>query len=158
MICQKYENGCIPAGIEWILRYSKVSNIEFEGFQDEFNLENKKIALNNFKNVSKAVQEKYPQLKFEISDFDVSEAVKKIEKVKEVVEKNVPPLFSITRFYGKFECHVMPVIGFDDQFLYLLDFSDACGNSLISRVDQKFLIKLHQVWEEGHDLMWLSSF
>ena len=156
--CQKYENGCIPAGIEWILRYAGVSDIKFEGFQDEFNLENKKIAVNKFKTVTEAIQKEYPQLQFEILEFNIDEAAKKIEKVKELVEKNIPPLYSITRFYGKFECHVMPVIGFDEQFLYLLDFSDACGNSLISRVDQKFLIKLHQVWEEGHDLMWLSSF
>ena len=155
VICQKYENGCIPAGIEWILRYFGINDIEFDGFQDEFNLENKQIAVNKFKTIAEAVQKKYPQLNFEILEFDVSQAVKKIEKVKELLKEDNPPLYSITRFYGKFECHVMPVIGFDEKFLYLLDFSDTCGNSIISRVDQKFLIKLHQVWEEGHDLMWL---
>ncbi|NHI92274.1 MAG: hypothetical protein EAX96_07200 [Candidatus Lokiarchaeota archaeon] len=155
IVCQRHNNGCIPAGIEWILRYAGIINIEFDGFQEEFNLENRRISVNKFKTVAEAIQKKYPQVKFEIEDYEIGDGVKKIEKVKELLKKNIPPLYSITRFYGKFECHVMPVIGFDEQFLYMLDFSDSCGNSNISRVDQKFLIKLHQAWEEGRDLMWI---
>lgn len=38
VIQRKKHSGCIPAGIEWLLRYLKIPNVNLEAFQEQHDL------------------------------------------------------------------------------------------------------------------------
>jgi len=113
--------GCIPTGMEWLIRYLDIEGIELKDFQEEFNLKRKYNRDNTFESIKNAINMKYPQIKTNLVTYEENEtqSIEKIGKVKELISKNIPLLFSLTKSING-GWHVMPVIGFDDEFFYCI--------------------------------------
>lgn len=43
-----HELGCIPTGIEWMIRVSGIEGVSLENFQEKYNLQSSGIAPNSF--------------------------------------------------------------------------------------------------------------
>ncbi len=48
VIQRQLQTGCVSSAIEWILRYLKISGIDFNGFQEKYDLIYQKKGNNNF--------------------------------------------------------------------------------------------------------------
>src|SRR4051794_20247525 len=81
--------GCIPTGYEFLLRACGIQGIDFDSFQDEFDLDYRQPlspenpSQNHFGPVSRAINAKYPQVKFETITFDPGKGNEKLAFVEE---------------------------------------------------------------------------
>jgi hypothetical protein len=70
---QRPATGCIPTAYELILRADNREGVNFETFQDEFDLDKDlrpgEQPRNNFESVAEAVQKKYPGIHFKHIGF-----------------------------------------------------------------------------------------
>jgi len=111
------ERGCIPAGIEWILRYLKIPGVNFKGFQERHNLELQGTGRNNFYTVRTHVEHEVPDIRF--IDRPFASGQDKIEFVKGLIEKSTPCLISIPNpLTGRY--HIVPVVEIDDENMIVL--------------------------------------
>ncbi len=68
VVQRRPNSGCIPTGYEMLLRAAKTENIDYETFQDDFDLDEDRYRSehpqNDFESVAKVVNEKYPHVNF----------------------------------------------------------------------------------------------
>ena len=120
---RRFETGCIPTGYEMILRAVGAENIDFESFQDDFDLDKEikpgENPRNNFESVANAVQHKYPAIRFRRKAFEKGE--EKLAFVENCLAKRQPILVSIAnKPFGGEGWHIMPVVDATDDELVLL--------------------------------------
>ena len=145
--------GCIPTGYEWMLRVVEFPGINFDGFQDEFNLQAKKIEANNFDSSARAVQNKYPGVKIEHKDFD--DAKEKVEFIRGLIEKGIPCLLSLAlRANGSW--HIMPIIYVDDSVVKTIWSVEPDGGVNVCEYALDDMINRHNNWPGGKDIAWLE--
>ena len=74
--------GCIPTGYEIILRAAGAQGIDFDSFQDDFDLEKDlppdAPRVNHFGSVANAVKAKYPSVVFSHRSFAKGEGLQKL--------------------------------------------------------------------------------
>ncbi len=154
------KTGCIPTGYEFLLKMAGIKNVNYESFQDDFDL-NKRFndpGAANFKSVADEIKRIYPFINIEIESFSKKEGQKKVDKIKGLIEKDQPVLISlnITEFSGKKSCHIMPVIGIsDNQILLLRSYVDIGKPDLIGITFLK-IIEIHENYPGGEDIAYLS--
>jgi hypothetical protein len=145
--------GCIPTGYEWMLRVVDLPEIDFERFQDEFNLQAIGIDENNFDSIAQAVQTKYPAVKIAHKDFQ--NGIEKGEFIKWLVEKGIPCLLSLAlRPNGGW--HIMPIIYIDDRVLRTIWSVEANGKVNLCEFTTDDIINRHTNWAGGKDVAWLD--
>ena len=76
----------MPSAIEWMLRYLKVSDIDFGSFQEKYDLKEK----NSFGLIAKLVMQDYPQVR--IKDRPFKYGREKIDFIKDLIGKGIPVL------------------------------------------------------------------
>lgn len=110
--------GCIPASIEWMMRFK---NIQLpDDFQTKFDLEVQGKDKNNYETISSAINKDkdFSKIKFEfIKNFPSGE--KKYEYIENKISKQIPVCISIFELLiGGF--HSVPVVEIDERSVFVL--------------------------------------
>src|SRR6266508_615373 len=109
--------GCIPTGYEILLRAAHARGIDFNTFQEDFDVESKRLGENNFKTVAEAIQIRYPQASIEVAVF--SSGAEKLRFLEEQLSQKRPVIVSIA-LGPSGGWHIMPVVDADSDTLRLL--------------------------------------
>ena len=156
-VIQKRRTGCIPTGYEFLLRMANISGINYNSFQDEFDL-NMKNMNGNFNSVATAIKNVYPSINIKINTYNKGAGQEKLNKILEIFNLNQPVLASVNQheLTGGDDCHIMPVIGiWNDSLLLLESYSP---NSMAILFDFPFtkFIEIHQRYPGGDDIAYLQ--
>jgi hypothetical protein len=158
--------GCIPTGYEVILRAANCKGVNFETFQDEFDLDKdlnpEEQPRNNFDSVAQAVQAKYPDVRLKHLGFSKDEGQKKLALVEQLIQQRLPVLLSLSRAllsppYGGRHCHIMPVVDASDDSLTLLwsvGENNAPHTVTLTKSD---FVAIHEKCRGGDDVAFLEK-
>jgi len=148
-----HELGCIPTGIEWMIRVSGIEGVPLENFQEIYNLQRNGLASNSFDNIAKAVNQDYPQVHLQYRTF--THGVEKIAFICTLLENGTPSILSLA-LSPKGGWHIMPVIEFENGLFRLLNKVTQYGIVDICEIDIIELIRRHDEWPGGNDVAWLE--
>ncbi|MHB0966845.1 MAG: hypothetical protein ACYC36_10375 [Bellilinea sp.] len=155
-------SGCIPTGYEIILRAAQVPGIDFDSFQEEFDLD-KGNALglvqpkNNFFTVADAIKMKYPFVKIEVKIFNKGEGVKKLQFIEDMISQQRPILISLSlKPFGRDGWHIMVVVDSNDDELCLLRYMSVHGQIFTCNIKKVDLARIHDNYDGGNDVAYLT--
>jgi hypothetical protein len=153
--------GCIPTGYEIILRATGATDINYEAFQDQFDLD-RDLALNvpmrnNFQSVADAVRDVYPQIDFRRREFLQENGHKKLEFIEQQISQLRPILVSLFMgmYQGRIAFHIMPVVDADDGHLFLL-YGCQPPHCSILKIYKQELVRRHNTVPGGNDVAFLA--
>ena len=153
--------GCIPTGYEMILRSCGAEGINFESFQDDFDLDinlgnGQSEPRNNFGSVASEIQKKYGWLKFDQKSF--SSGLEKVAFIDTKLASQQPVLVSVSlEAAGSAGWHIMPIVdSTEDQYLFL-KYVDPDGKMQIEWVDKTVLAQIHDNFSGGKEVAFLSE-
>jgi hypothetical protein len=92
--------GCIPTGYEMILRAAGANGVQFDSFQDDFDLDinlgrSQFEPINHFGSVASEIQKKYPWVEFDWKQFD--SGADKVNFIDEQLAQQHPVLVSLAQ-------------------------------------------------------------
>lgn len=160
-VCQKRpESGCIPTGYEMLLRAAEVETIDFDSFQDEFDLDKNikqgEIPKNNFVSVANMIRIKYPFVLINIRTFPSGE--EKLKFIEDCLSNHRLVLISLSltpfRHSG---WHIMPVVDADQENLLLLNGVDENGKPDLKNIRKVDIVYIHNNFPGGNDVAYLES-
>ncbi len=144
--------GCIPAGIEWMIRYKGIPIQNIDDFQERFNIQARGEGLNNFGPITEAVKKKYPDLKFEWITFPRGKGNEKMQAVEQAIKQGNPCLYSLyllpfPQFGNLHSYHIMPVVEITDNYVIMLN-----GEQRL-RFKREVLVEVHNNFAGGDDIL-----
>jgi len=156
------ETGCIPTGYEMILHAADCKGVNFETFQDEFdldkNLKHGEQPQNNFESVAKAIQTKYPYIHFNHVGYAKGEGQTKLAMVEQMISRRLPVLISLALTpFNRRGWHIMPVVDLSHDALTFLWRVDQNGNLETMTLDKKDFVAIHERYEGGNDIAYLEK-
>ena len=157
---RRQETGCIPTCYEMMMRAAGATGIDFDAFQDEFdldiNLQPGQTPHNNFGSVARAVEAKYSFVKFEQKSFTSS--AEKVAFVDERLSKQQPIMISLCQEHQeRICCHIMPVVDATDDEYTLLEYVDVNMKRHTKPITKAELARVHDAYEDGHDVAFLAE-
>jgi hypothetical protein len=157
---KKPKSGCIPTGYEMLLRAAKVETINFDTFQDEFDLDKdrkpEEIPKNDFESVANEIRKKYPAIIFKRIIFVNGE--EKLRFIEDCLSKHQLVLFSLSLVpFGHPGWHIMPIVDADEEYLFLLNWVDEDGKPDVKRIRKFDLVYIHDNFPGGNDVAYLES-
>jgi len=155
LVVQKDQrSGAIAAGYEWMIRHNRIKDVNFETFQEDFNLEAKGEDKNNFHSTAEAVKQSYPQIRIKCQSF--SDGKEKVEFIKELVGRNVPSMLSLALSSKKNISHEMPVTFYDDNYIRLVWRVGDTKQPDMLRIGYDDVVVRHHQWGGGKEIAWLE--
>lgn len=154
---RRRETGCIPTGFEILLRAAGAQGIDYDAFQDEFDLDQHGgPPKNHFVSVAEEVKKKYPAVVFTCKAFDKGKGDAKLECVENMISNQKPVLVSIAqRPEGGW--HIMPVVESDCDNLVLLHHVDENGKPHVETIAKTDFIDRHNNWQGGEEICYLEK-
>ncbi|MDI6859782.1 MAG: hypothetical protein QMC85_04735 [Methanocellales archaeon] len=148
-VIQRNKNtGCIPASIEWLIRYHNVDlGQPLDDFQEKVNCGSQ----SSFGSVSQKVKEVYGFEKIKYKGFEPKE---KCEAIKELINKGSGCVVSIAIGPDK-GWHVTPAVKYDNERLTILDLTKPIGSQEVTYIWQEIIDRQRQ-FEGGNDILWLD--
>jgi len=149
--------GCIPTAYEMILRAAQAEGIDFQTFQDDFDLDinlgrGQTEPKNHFGSIAAEIKKKYPWVIFNWKSFVTG--AEKISFIDKQLEERQPVLISLTHQHG---WHIMPVVdATEDQYL-LLENVDADGTLKTRWIGKAELSQVHNSMEGGKEVAFLAE-
>lgn len=155
------ESGCIPTGYEMLLRAAEVETINFDNFQDEFDLDKDRkpgeMPKNDFVSVANVIHIKYPSVIINIRTFTSGE--EKLKFIEECLSNHRLVLISLSLIpFGHKGWHIMPVVDADQENLLLLNGIDESGKPDLKSIRKIDIVVIHNVYPGGNDVAYLESF
>lgn len=147
------KTGCIPTGYELLLRAANIQGINYQNFQDEFDLEYKKIGVNNFVTVANTIKNQYPHVDILVKHFKTGN--EKLKFVEKYITNKKPILISLT-LTSNGGWHIMPVVDLDKENLFLLVV--VYPNKLFKtmKIAKNEFVRRHDDWPGGNDVAFLK--
>ena len=154
-IIQRYRDSCIPAGIEWLMEFHNISHPSLSTLQKKF--QNGTC----FGEIKEYLLEIIPRIRIEIFSDNLS-ADTRFNKIKELIVKNIPCLFSLV--IPKIQkCHIMPVIGVSSESIKTKDYTLCLNDKIIkeTKIEEysfDYLRTLHEKYRRiGNDILWINQ-
>ncbi len=159
---QREKTGCIPTGYEMILRAAGAKGIDFDRFQDDFDLEkdlpDNAPRVNHFHTVAEAVNAKYPQVQFRHRGFAKDDGAGKLAFIESQLAAGSPILVSVSNaIFGQPGWHIMPVVDADADNLILLFRVTADRQFVLAKVPKSLMVAVHEQVPGGEEVAWLES-
>ena len=146
--------GAIPAGFEWMIKLNGIEGVDFETFQDSFNLQSKGDVQNTFGSVAEAVEGDYSHIKIKHKDF--YNCREKLDLIKDLIDRNVPCMMKFAISSKNNTAHEMPVVIYDENYMrFVWQVVDAKKPDML-RVAYNDIIDRHYEWEEAREVAWLD--
>jgi hypothetical protein len=153
--------GCIPTGYEMILRAAGAQGIDFNSFQDDFDLD-KDLPPdaphgNHFGSVADAVKATYPSVVFAHRSFAKGEGGKKLAFIEQQVTAGRLVLISLALVpFGLGGWHIMPVVDAEDDKLVLLWSVTVGGQATLMTLPKAELLRIHDNFPGGDEVAFLE--
>jgi len=144
--------GCIPASIEWLLRYHDINiGTSWDNFQESVDCG----LSSTFLSVLQKIEEIYGYSKdnFEVEDF--SGAQDKCDKIRNLIDSGDGCIVSISNGPSQ-GWHITPAVEYDEDKLVILDLSRPIGNQRVERL-WRWIIYIHNTYNGGKDILWLRK-
>ena len=155
------DTGCIPTGYEFLLKMARTEKIDFDSFQEDFDLIKKFNDSNaaNFSSVAYEIKKVYPFINISILSYEKNEGQKKLNKIIELIDQGQPVLISlcINEFSDQKGWHIMPVIGVMDDELWLLTGNRTNGISEQFHINFSKFVYIHENYPGGNDIAFLYN-
>lgn len=132
--------GCVPTTYEMLLRSVNAQNINFSTFQEDFDFGQE----NSFDRLAREILNRYPNVRLKVRHFGARLGADKLQFIENHQHQISPILVSITLTPNGY-WHSMPVIGINQQNIYLLHHLEQNANAHIqfkNRPKFKLLITL----------------
>ena len=143
-----------------LLRASKVPSIDFEKFQEEFDLDllNHTRGMNNFKSVADLIHVRYSHVNLNQKVFQKDEGKLKLRFIEEFVFSGKPILVSINIqiFSGVHGWHIMLVVDATENKLLLLKSVLVDGTMELFPILKTELVRIHKEYQGGDDIAYLQ--
>jgi hypothetical protein len=157
---KRLRTGCIATGYEMILRASKIQGIDFDSFQDEFDLDKELQAgvspRNNFDSVAMSIYQKYPNIIFTCRSFAAGQGCQKLQFLEDYFKENNIILVSIAQEpFGNIGWHIMPLVNIIDDKLIFLKVMLMNGHKEMFELKKNQLIEIHNNYEGGKEVAYL---
>ena len=144
--------GCIPASIEWLLRYNGIDiGASWDNFQESVDCgRNSKFA-----SVPQKIEEVYGCSKdnFKSRDFNAQE---KCEKIKELIDSGEGCIVSISNG-PNLGWHITPAVEYDKDKLVILDLARPIHSQRVEYLWQTIIYN-HNKYNGGKDILWLRRY
>ena len=148
--------GCIPAGVEWLLRYCGINvgdSLQFQLKHDQ----RYQGRDNNFKNVKQSAEVDYPYARFSVEVYDLPQTGKdKLLRVENLIDDDIPALISVQLSYqkdGRIGFHIVPVVKIDDETVTVSNWE---GKPELKSFPRQDLIDRHDHYS-GHDILFIKT-
>ena len=154
--------GCIPTtGYEMILRAAGAPEIDFDRFQDEFDLDEDlplgAAPVNHFGGVAAAIGKKYPSVVFTYREFAKGEGATKLAFIEEQLAAQRPVLISFANAaFDERGWHIAPVVDADDNSLTLLWSIARYVQAALMKLPKAALVQIHDNVQGGNEVAFLE--
>jgi len=147
VIQRNKRTGCIPASIEWLIRYHDVDlGQPLDDFQEKVNCDLE----SSFRSVKQKVEEVYGFERIKYKPYPKPE--EKCEDIKKFIKKGSGCVVSIVNPGG---WHSTPAVKYDSENLTILNLIEPIGSQDTTYPWQKF-INLQYRLKGGNDILWLD--
>lgn len=141
--------GCIPASIEWLIRYHNVDlRQSLDDFQEKVDCGSESF----FSSVSQKVKEIYGFKSLKFKAFDPEERCKAI---KELINEGSGCAVSIANEPFNNTWHITPAVKYDNTSLTILDLRKPIGSQETIYPWQE-IIRRQRQHPDGNDILWLD--
>jgi hypothetical protein len=157
---QREQTGCIPTAYEIMLRAAKVEGINYNTFQDEFDLDkNGGPPRNHFDPIAKAIKLKYPQVDICWETFPKADGAEKLARVEQFIRAQRPVLVSLPNAAeGGKGWHIMLVVDSSDTELTLLNYVDKTnGKPVTKTLPKSRFVEIHDKFPGGDEIAFLNA-
>ena len=141
-VVQRSANSCVATGFEYLLRSAGIQGIDYATFQDEFDLG---VALNSYPTVARAIERRYPNVRFAWSDFKRSE--ESMQFIERSIDEGRPIVLGLPG--SPTSTHIVPVLGYDEKWVYYLNYAHADGTKDVRAIRRWELARRDQEWVTG---------
>jgi hypothetical protein len=157
-VVQKRESGAIPAGYQMLLQAGNAQGIDFDTFQDDFDLDKGKgpwdLQGNSFVSVAREVRKRYPAVEFGYQEFPVGSGAEKLAFIERHIATLKPLLLSLPDMRS-YSCIVVPIIETEPTAFRCLKLNRADGSIKTLLVPKDRLVWAHDKSETAKDVAWL---
>jgi hypothetical protein len=164
VVTQKHPNsGCIPTGYEFLIKAAGVTGVNFDTFQEEFDLDKDRKEgepfRNNFYSVKELITQKYPYIQIAIKPFPMGEGAAKLIALEGILsqERSVLVSLFLLPIYNINGYHIMPVVGTTDSSLILLDYTSPNGELRLMELGKRKLVEIHDNFPGGDEIAYLNE-
>jgi hypothetical protein len=159
---RRANSGCIPTGYEMLLRAAQVHGINFDTFQDDFDLDKDKSPFenreNNFESVANAIREKYPHVRIQRKIFPQGKGKEKLRLIEECLANNQPILVSLSlKPFGNSGWHIMPIVDANKTEVFLLRYVRPDGTNEVIKLSKSDLVRIHDEFKGGNDVAYIVT-
>lgn len=156
---KRKRSGCIPTAYETLLRAAHVEGVNFETFQDEFDLDQSGgVPRNHFGSVADAVRKKYPAVDFVFESFAKGDGQQKLKRVEEFVSSHRPVIVSLANErFGHPGWHIMVVVDATEADLIMLQDVSSDGTPITETVSKHDFVKIHDSYKGGDEIAYLRA-
>ena len=140
--------GDLPAAMEWMARFMEVADVDFDSFQEEFDLERRGMGANGLQTVPVFISRKYPQIRTSPEGF--SDAAAKLERIEEMLANQEPCLLPILTELGTL---FAPVVEVTDDAIHVLRLAEEDGEQRVQAIARDELQSMHEASLAGRDLL-----
>lgn len=135
---QSKGDSCVATGFAYLLRSAGALGIDYAKFEDEFDLG----ALNDYPTVARAIERKYPDVRFAWSHFKSSE--ESMQFIERSIDEGRPIVLGLRG--SATSTHIVPVLGYDDKWVYYLNYAHADGTKDVRAIRRWELARRDQEW------------
>jgi hypothetical protein len=161
------KTGIIPSGYESLLRTAGIENINYETFQDDFDLDKKRLPFlpkkNNFTSVGNVITKRYPHIRLKRIVFPRGEGKNKIKLLEKIIDKGRYALLSLNMFplTGQRQCDICLAVDKDENSIIFQ--SSVLWNEAIRKVSYSFsvrkdkLVQIHDLYNGGNEIVFIDD-
>lgn len=149
------QTGCIPTCYEMLLRAAGVTGINYESFQDDFDLDQHGGApRNHFVSVAEEIHKRYPFVKFICETFAKGAGDRKLGRVEGFISRE-PVIVSLANAPHGLGWHIMPVVDTSEDTLTLLKSVSRAGDARTRIISKMDFVRIHNDYPGGDEIAYL---
>ena len=154
VIQRQLKTGCIPSGIEWMLKYLNIVNINYDNFQEKYDLLLQGKGDNHFGSIPPLVMKDYSNVILISRQFQYGE--EKIEFIRNLISRRIPVLISVA-LSPSGGWHIVPVVEIDDVKISLLSMVGDTIQKQIKKLQLSDVENRHNNWRGGQDILYCDK-
>jgi hypothetical protein len=153
-------SGCIPTGYEMLLRVVGFEGVDYDSFQDDFDLDKditeNTTSQNSFKSVAELINHKYPFVHIEVKVFPKGQGREKLYFVEDSLRKHRLVLISLNMNpFGQNGWHIMPVVDIDETKLTMVYYAESDDQIHLLLLSKDEFVQIHEQFDGGDDVAYL---
>lgn len=159
---RRSRTGCIPTAYEMFLRAAGAKQIDFDTFQDDFDLDiglgikHQMDLRNNFGSVAAAVRQKHPWVHFDQRSF--ASGSEKVAFIDDMLRQKRPVIVSLSNApSGGPGWHMLPIVDASADDYTLLEYVENNGTPHTKTLKKAEVARIHDQFDGGKEVAFLDK-